>query len=110
MSVPPESSSGKAWTFFSNHGHVMIYVANNPDARVRDIAANVGITDRATQSILNDLVADDYLARAREGRRNTYRVNEAARLRHPAEATHQIGEVLRIFGSRDEELGVTKEQ
>lgn len=81
----------------TNHGHVLIYLARNPDARVRDIAAAVGITERATMAILGDLVDGGYVDRERVGRRNSYEVREEAALRHPEESDHRIGEILRIF-------------
>lgn len=83
-----------AWTFLTNHGHVMVCVATDPDSRISDIAARVGIGERAAQSILNDLVEGGYLTRERVGRRNRYEVNPELALRHPLEADHQVGELL----------------
>jgi len=82
---------------FSNHGHVLIYVATHPDARVRDVAGEVGITERRAQTILRELSDAGYVTAIRTGRRNAYRVHPGARLRHPAEAGHTIGEVLAVF-------------
>lgn len=88
---------GRTWTFLTNHGHVMIYLARHPDARVRDIAAAVGITERATVAILGDLVDGGYVDRKRVGRRNSYEVRVNAALRHPEESDHRIGEILDVF-------------
>lgn len=85
------------WTFLTNHGHVLIYVHRNPDARVRDIAAAVGITERAAQTILADLEADGYLRKTKVGRRNTYSINSRGQFRHPEEAGHRIGDLLNVF-------------
>ncbi len=85
------------WTFLTNHGHVLVYVANHPDAKVREISDAVGVTDRATQTILGDLVDGGYVTRERVGRRNTYQVHPEHRFRHPAEDDHRVGELLRIF-------------
>lgn len=85
------------WTFITNHGHVLIWLSSNPDARVRDIAANVGITDRATMSILADLESDGYVTKTRLGRRNTYTVHPELPFRHPIEARQSVGELLRLF-------------
>lgn len=88
---------GRTWTFLTNHGHVLIYLARHPDARVRDVALAVGITERATLAILGDLVDGGYVARQRVGRRNTYEVRQDAALRHPEESDHRVGEILEIF-------------
>lgn len=85
------------WTFLTNHGHVLIAVASDPEARVRDIAERVGITERAVQGILDDLEQGGYLERERVGRRNRYRLREGGRFRHPAERDHMIDELVRVF-------------
>lgn len=82
------------WTFLTNHGRVMVLIARDPDLRIRDLAAAIGITERAAQRIVSDLVAAGYLTRMREGRRNRYTVNPGLPLRHPLERDHQIGELL----------------
>ncbi len=89
--------SGRRWTFLTNHGHVLVFLSRNPDARVRDIASEVGITERATQSILSDLIEAGYVTARRVGRRNTYRVHRHQSLRHPSEADHSVGELLSVF-------------
>jgi predicted ArsR family transcriptional regulator len=63
------------WTFLTNHSHVLICLAQDPDSRLADIASRVGITERATLAIVRDLVEEGYVARTRVGRRNQYRVN-----------------------------------
>lgn len=85
------------WTFLSNHGHVLVYLAKNPDARVRDIAAAVGITERSTHGIIADLEASGYVGVKRVGRRNTYRINSARKFRHPEESDQSIAPLLKIF-------------
>ena len=85
------------WTFLTNHAHVLIYVARDPGARVREIALAVGITERTAHGILNDLVDDGYLRRTKEGRRNRYECVEDLPLRHPIESDHRIGELLRAL-------------
>jgi predicted transcriptional regulator of viral defense system len=82
------------WTFFTNHFFVLASVAADPDLRVRDIADLVGITERATQAILSDLVSDGCLARVRIGRRNRYQVDRSARLRHAMFSRTTVGQVL----------------
>ena len=85
------------WTFLTNHAHVLVWISNNPHSRVRDIAASVGITERAAQSILRDLEQDGYVSKERVGRRNAYTVHPELPLRHPIESHHAVGELLRLF-------------
>ena len=90
--------TGVSWTFLTNHGHVLLCIARNPQTRIREIAASVGITERAAQRIVGDLVDEGYVTRRRVGRRNEYEVNPDAPLRHPQSRTHEIGEVLAALG------------
>ena len=87
----------KEWTFLTNHAHVLLAIARDPTARLRDVADGVGITERAAQAIVADLEAAGYLQRERVGRRNQYTLNPAGRFRHPAEADRSIGELLDLF-------------
>ena len=88
-----------SWTFLTNHGQVLLCIARNPDTRMREIAEQVGITERAAQRIVGDLVAEGYVTRKRVGRRNEYEVNPDAPLRHPLSHGREIGEVLSVLGS-----------
>lgn len=94
----------RVWTFLSNHAHVLLAVAADPQIRVRDIAQRVGITERASQQILADLVADGYLQRTRVGRRNEYTIEGGRHFRHPAERGHTIDELIAIFQPHPSEL------
>ncbi|MCC6382570.1 MAG: helix-turn-helix domain-containing protein [Dehalococcoidia bacterium] len=85
------------WTFLTNHAHVFLCIARDPAVRLRDVAALVGITERATQRIVADLVREGYLARARVGRRNQYELNPSLSFRHPVESGRPIGLLLRIL-------------
>lgn len=85
------------WTLLTNHGHVLLAVAQSQDARVAEIAAQVGITTRATLTILKDLEDAGYLTRHRVGRRSHYTVDTHQHFRHPATAAHEVGELLAIF-------------
>lgn len=86
------------WTFLTNHAHVLVCIAEEADVRGRDIAERVGITERAAQSIISDLVDAGYVTRTREGRRNHYTINVDGRLRHPLQEDHTIGELLVALG------------
>jgi DNA-binding MarR family transcriptional regulator len=85
------------WTFLSNHGHVLVYLKRNPDALVKDIAQEIGITERSTQSILLSLEEAKYITKTKVGRRNHYQVNSKGKFRHPSEKTKSIGQLLAIF-------------
>ena len=97
----PDGAAGGAtrpgWTFLTNHGHVLVCIAGDPGIRGRDIAARVGITERAAQAIVADLVGDGYVKRIRIGRRNHYEINPERPLRHPVEQPHSVGELLQLI-------------
>lgn len=85
------------WRLLTNHGHILVALARDPTLRIRDIAEQVGITERAAQQIVKDLEAGGYLTITRTGRRNAYVLNRDASLRHPLHAEHTVGELLRIL-------------
>ncbi|MBX3249924.1 MAG: winged helix-turn-helix transcriptional regulator [Myxococcales bacterium] len=89
-----------AWTFLSNHAHVLLCVARDSDVRVRDVADEVGITERAVQRILGELEDAGVLQRERRGRRNHYEVDASVPLRHPLEAHRTVGDLLRVLRRR----------
>ena len=82
------------WTFLSNHAHVLVFIAQNPEARLRDIAAGVRITERTTQRIINQLRDANVLCMEKIGRRNRYTINLDSKLRHPMEAGATVGDLL----------------
>lgn len=86
----------RAWTFLSNHAHVLIALAKDPELRIRDVAHAVGITERAVAQILGDLQDAGVLRREREGRRNVYHINKHAPLRHPVESHRTVADILRL--------------
>ena len=87
----------RKWTFLSNHGHVLIALSKNPTLRIRDLVDVIGITERSVRAIIADLSADGYLEIVKNGRRNEYRINDEMNFRHPAEATYQINELIKVF-------------
>lgn len=87
------------WTFLTNHAHVLFCLARDSNARLRDVAAEVGLTERATQRIVTELVDAGYLERHREGRNNVYVVHREMPLRHPLEEHRSIGDVLKVLES-----------
>lgn len=82
------------WTFLTNHGHVLLCLAADPERRLRDVAAHVGITERAVQRIVTELEDAQYLERKRKGRRNRYQLSPTVHLRHPVEGHRTIGELI----------------
>ena len=90
----PVAETGRHWTFLSNHGHVLVCLARDPEARLRDVALAVGITERAVQKIVSDLEDAGVVERVREGRRNRYRLFLDEPLRHPIEAHRTIRALL----------------
>lgn len=91
----------RRWMFLSNHAHVMVALEADPDVRLRDVAALVGITERAVQKVIVDLELAGVVARTRVGRRNHYTINRGARLRHPLEADVVVGALLDlVLGTR----------
>jgi predicted ArsR family transcriptional regulator len=98
------SPESKSWHFLTSHAQVLLCIEQNPDVRLRDIAVTVGITERAAQRIVSDLVDAGYVTREREGRRNRYALDRSIPMRHPSQFNHEIGElldVLRLDEERD---------
>jgi DNA-binding IclR family transcriptional regulator len=95
-----DSAPGIGWTFLTNHAHILLAISAEPDLRIRDVAERVGITERAAQRIVADLVESGYIEARREGRRNHYSIHPEQPLRHPAEQHHQIGELLTVLAHR----------
>jgi predicted ArsR family transcriptional regulator len=89
------------WVFLSNHAHVLLCIARDPDSRTRDIAERVGITERGTQRIVAELIAEGYLKRTKIGRRNQYEINRHGHLRHPVFNSFEIGPLLDILNTAD---------
>ena len=84
----------RAWTFLTNHLHVLTCIDHDPAIRLRDVAVLVGITERAAQSMVADLAQEGYITRVRVGRRNHYEIHRGAPLRHSLERGVTIGTVL----------------
>ena len=87
------------WTFLSNHAHVLLCVARDSDARVREIASAVGITERAVQRILSELDEAGVVTRERRGRRTHYVIRDASSLRHPLERHCSVGDLIQLLAS-----------
>ena len=89
LKIPP-------WTFLSNHAHVLLCLAKDPEVRLRDMAVLVGITERAVNRIISELEDAGYVRKSKVGRRNHYEIESEKRLRHPLEAHSSIRILLDI--------------
>lgn len=90
----PDQTTPAGWTFLTNHTHVLVCLAQNGDITLREVAQQVGITERAVHAIVSALEEEGVLTRTREGQRNRYRINRAYRLRHPLEAHCRVAQLL----------------
>lgn len=95
MSSPADSN--RSWLFLTNHAQALLTLARMPDARARDVAEDVGVTERSAQRLISDLVESGCVERTRVGRRNRYRVNRGAELRHPQLEGKDVGSLLDAF-------------
>ncbi|MEV8550702.1 helix-turn-helix domain-containing protein [Streptomyces glaucescens] len=91
------SASHNRWTFITSHARVLAAIADNPNVRIRDIAAHCRLTERAVARIISDLEQGGYLSHTRDGRTNTYRVEPDKVLRHPAEAGLPVASLLSLL-------------
>jgi DNA-binding MarR family transcriptional regulator len=98
----PESPKVPTWTFLSNHAHVLLCIARNPEITMKSISELVGITERAVQRIVADLVQQEYLRRDKDGRRNRYTISAHKPLRHPIEAHRNVDAILDLVLSKKE--------
>lgn len=85
------------WSFLTNHARVLLCIATDPDARLRDIAASLGITERSAYGIVTDLAAAGYVVKQKDGRRNRYQIQAHLPLPEPASQEPAIGEVLDLL-------------
>lgn len=92
------------WHFLSNHAHVLISIAVDPDLTVRELAQHIGITERAVIRIIGELDEGGFLERTREGRRNHYEVHLDRPLRHPVEAHCTVGDLVQMH-QKEEMVG-----
>ena len=92
-----EATAEASWTFLTNHSHVVLCLVQDPEARMRDVADRVGITERAVQRIVSELEAAGYVDRIREGRRNRYEVNGDLPLRHAVEGHRDLSALIKLI-------------
>jgi MarR family len=88
------------WGFLTNHARVLLFIAHDPGARLRDIAASLGITERSAHGIVTDLAEAGYVIRQKDGRRNRYRIQAHLPVPEPGTREPAIGEVVALFAAR----------
>ncbi|OWY62276.1 AsnC family transcriptional regulator [cyanobacterium TDX16] len=93
------------WSFLTNHARALLYIAHEPDARLRDLAVAVGVTERTAYGIVADLAEAGYVLKEKDGRRNRYQVQKHLPLRGSIVRERTIGEVLDLFVDTDERSG-----
>jgi MarR family protein len=96
---PGNATPPGTWAFLTNHAHVLLCVARDPQVRARDIADQIGITERAAQRIVADLIADGYVKRTKAGRRNQYTIDPGGHLRHPMRRDLSVGPLLDVLNT-----------
>ncbi len=89
------------WNFLTNHAHVLICLATGRGATLREIAEQVGITERATSRIVDELVREGALKKTRRGRCNQYEIQLDFPLRHTLEKHRSVGQLLRLITEVD---------
>jgi hypothetical protein len=89
-----------SWGFLTTHARVLLCVAHDPDARLRDIAVTLGITERRAHGIVTDLAQAGYLIRHKDGRRNRYQVQAHLPLPGPGTREPAIGEIVALFAAQ----------
>ena len=94
------------WTLFSNHGHVLVCLARDSESRLRDVAVDVGITERAVQKIVRDLQDSGMVSVTKHGRRNRYQINNRQSLRHDLEANCTLGGLIDFINKSKPDRGV----
>jgi len=92
-----DGKPGHGWTFLTNHTHVLAVLHSDPEKVLREVAIEVGITERAVQRIIHDLEAGGFIERERVGRQNRYLIHKGQPLRHPIEAHRKIGDLLDLI-------------
>ena len=88
------------WTFITNHAIVLSYLAKHPSITARQLAMEIGITERTVRTIIADLESEGYIVKAKEGRRIRYGVKAALPLRHSTQVNKEVGQLLKLLGWR----------
>jgi DNA-binding IclR family transcriptional regulator len=94
LKKPEPAGTSQNWTFLSNHAHVLVCIAKNPDVRLSEVAELVGVRERTVHRIVHELIDAGYISIKKVGRNNVYSVDLEKPLRHPLEAEHNIQAIV----------------
>ena len=94
---PAGAPAPAGWSFLTNHAHTLVCLARNPDQTLREVAATIGVTERAVQRIVSDLEQAGVLTRHRLGRRNRYEIHTDIPMVHPGEDQCEVGDLLKVM-------------
>jgi len=92
--MPESEPSRVPWVLLTNHAHVLLCLADAPEARLREVAVRIGITERAVQRIVTELVQSGFITRTRTGRRNRYRIHREKELELPVGPKRSVGDLM----------------
>ena len=95
----------KNWNFITNHGLVLLYISNNPQCTMRDMAAALGVTERSVQRVLKDLEAEGYVTWEGTGKGNIYQINHTRGLKHELTRDVIVGDLLDLLGNKKKRKG-----
>ena len=87
-----------SWSFLTNHARAILFLADRPDARIRDLASALDVTERTAFAVITDLIRDDYVGKEKDGRRNRYHIHADRPLGDPLSAERTIGELVELLG------------
>ncbi|MEQ1785723.1 MAG: winged helix-turn-helix domain-containing protein [Acidimicrobiales bacterium] len=90
----------QTWSFLTNHARALLFIAQDPDTRLRDIAEALGITERSAYSIVADLTTAGYVVKTKDGRRNRYHIEPDRELSDPVIPHRTTGHLLQLLGDR----------
>ena len=93
-----------SWNFLTNHARVLLCIAHDPGVRLRDIAAELGITERSAYGIVAELAEAGYVVKQKDGRRNRYQIQAHLPLPEPTSREHTVGEILALLAGTDATL------
>ena len=97
------------WGFLTNHARVLLFIAHDPGARLRDIAASLDITERSAHGIVADLAEAGYVVKQRDGRRNRYQIQAHLPVPEPGTREPAVGEVVALFATRGQAYHQTRQ-
>jgi predicted DNA-binding transcriptional regulator len=97
----PSEGAGTHWTFLTNHSHVLVLLSRNPSLVLREVALQVGLTERAVQRIIADLESGGIIEREKVGRQNHYVIRTDQPLRHVVSSRRTVGELLDLINGAD---------